>query len=113
MPCGVKSFPSSPPPVGEVIAQRSVGGVLGSLIGDLPSAQRLPPPSAAPTPPPRGEGLRRTFSSPFGIARKDGGEARSGPGPARMTVIVLCAFRLDLTAPPNRFYRGTATVGLF
>ena len=30
-----------------------------------------------------------------------------------MTVMWLCAFRLDLTAPPNRFYRGTAIEGLF
>ena len=30
-----------------------------------------------------------------------------------MTVGFVCAFRLDLTAPPNRFYRGTAIEGLF
>ena len=30
-----------------------------------------------------------------------------------MTVGLECAFRLDLTAPPNRFDRGTAIEGLF
>jgi len=46
---------NKPPPVGEVIAQRSEGGVLGSEIVDPATGQPLPPPSASPTPPPQGE----------------------------------------------------------
>ena len=42
-----------------------------------------------------------------------GGEARSGPGPARMTVSCVFAFRLDQSAPRNRLSRGTAIEGLF
>jgi hypothetical protein len=47
------------------------------------------------------------------LSRRVAGEARSGPGPARMTVGLVCAFRLDLTAPPNRSSQGTAIEGLF
>jgi ATP-dependent Lhr-like helicase len=48
---------NKPPPVGEAIAQRSVGGALGSKTQDLATGQSLPPPSVSPTPPPRGEAL--------------------------------------------------------
>jgi hypothetical protein len=52
-------------------------------------------------------------SSTSALRGRVGGEARSGPGPARMTVGLECAFRLDLTAPRNRLSQGTTTEGLF
>jgi hypothetical protein len=52
-------------------------------------------------------------SSTSGFRWRVGGEARSGPGRARMTVGSVFAFRLDLTAPRNRLSRGTTTEGLF
>jgi hypothetical protein len=52
-------------------------------------------------------------SSTSALRGRVGGEARSGPGLARMTVGIECAFRLDLTAPRNRSSQGTAIEGLF
>src|SRR5438067_1237166 len=41
--------------MGEAIAQRSVGGLLGTMIRDAATCRILPPPSASPTPPLKGE----------------------------------------------------------
>jgi len=81
--------------VGEAIAQRSVGGVLGSSIRVVAIGRSRPPPSASPTPPPRGEDLVGATWPPHAETAERMGRvrsARASPGRALMfcTVSTKC-----------------------
>ena len=93
-----------PPPVGEAIAQRSVGGVLGLSIAGRAIGLSLPPPSASPTPPPQGEALgRHSFALSRGNPLRvwgGGGALRAMPGKCSVWRTV---FGLGRSAPRGRW----------
>jgi hypothetical protein len=85
--------------VGEVIAKRSVGGVLGSRIRNAAAARSLPPPSASPTPPPVGEDLEAPYRNTPRRVIAHAYQTKNASNPAMTALVIAICWPMIL--PPS------------